>query len=73
MREYLYGEKAFCPATDVPHPKTQSKLENNWESTSNFKLWQLNKNKRLSTLQNCTYAVNSYKALSSWLTTPFEK
>ena len=73
MRESLHGEKTFCPDTDVPHLKTQSKLENNWESTNNFKLWLLNKNKRLSTLQNCTYAVDSYKAFSSCLTTPSEK
>ena len=42
MGEYLYGEKFFRFGADVPLPERQSKLENNWESTNNLKLWPLN-------------------------------
>ena len=40
--EYLYGEKTFWYGADVPLPERRSKLENNWESTNNLKLWLLN-------------------------------
>ena len=42
MGEYLYGEKTFCYGADVPLPEKRPKLENNWESTNNLKLWLLN-------------------------------
>ena len=42
MGEYLYGEKPFRSGADVPLSERRSKLENNWESTNNFKLGPLN-------------------------------
>ena len=42
MGEHLCGEKTFRSGTDVPLAERRSKLENNWESISNFKLWPLN-------------------------------
>ena len=42
MGEYRYGEKTFCYGADIPLPERQPKLENNWNSTNNLKLWLLN-------------------------------
>ena len=50
MGEHLYGEKALPYGADVPLPERLLKLENNWESTNELKLWLLNTFKRLFTL-----------------------
>ena len=43
-------KKTFWSGADVPLPEETIKVENNWESTNNLKLWILNIS-RLSTLQ----------------------
>ena len=74
MGEYLYGEKFFRFGADVPLPERRSKLENNWESTNNLKLWLLNISRDflLCKIVAATYVVDSYKTFSL-LTTPFDR
>ena len=74
MGEHLRGEKTFRSGTDVPLPERRSKLENNWESTNNLKLWPLNISRDflLCKIVAATYVVDSYKTFS-FLTTPFDR
>ena len=64
MGEYLWKKLLAV----VPHPERWSKLDNNWESTNNLKLWLLNIS-RYFLLGKIPTVVDSYKTFS-WLTTP---
>ena len=71
MGEYLYGEKTFISSADAPLPDRRLKLENNWESTNNLKLWPLNISRDFL-LCKIVAVVDNYKTFR-WLPTPFEE